>query len=287
MLQAPHGPDLPQELYEVIIDYLYDDKASLASCSLVSKAWIPTARLHLFRTIRHTLAFDAAAAGKLIQDMTRFLQEAPSIALLVRDLYLQAAIPASRSCVEEEDVSSLLKLLPQLQSLTMKHVLLTDRRKRREIETRLRAQAEDLSFVHPTSHYVFDVLSTLSNLRCLVLYVTSGCPTEALAFISGSFARLESLDFCELLVRSRALIRFLEVTAESQGKSTDEDALPSSRLKYLGLRIWGNERTDTATAMEYIRVFGSLLQSVGESLQHLTINMLGDNRFIKAFPGVF
>jgi ankyrin repeat protein len=40
---------LPNELQDMIIDFLHDDQDALRSCSLVCKSWIPSARLHRFR----------------------------------------------------------------------------------------------------------------------------------------------------------------------------------------------------------------------------------------------
>lgn len=43
--------DLPQELTDKVIDYLYDDKPSLAACSRVCWAWVPATRVHIFSDI--------------------------------------------------------------------------------------------------------------------------------------------------------------------------------------------------------------------------------------------
>lgn len=42
---------LPFEICELIIDYLYDDKAALRKCSLVCKSWLLSARFHVFQTL--------------------------------------------------------------------------------------------------------------------------------------------------------------------------------------------------------------------------------------------
>ena len=39
---------LPPELWELILDHLWDDASSLRECSLTCRAWLPTARCHLF-----------------------------------------------------------------------------------------------------------------------------------------------------------------------------------------------------------------------------------------------
>jgi hypothetical protein len=44
-------PILPPELHDVVIDHLHSHKSSLAACSLVCKAWVPSSRLHLFEYV--------------------------------------------------------------------------------------------------------------------------------------------------------------------------------------------------------------------------------------------
>ncbi|KAL6303076.1 hypothetical protein BKA93DRAFT_735655, partial [Sparassis latifolia] len=44
-------PHLPPETHDHILDYLQFDCAALKSCSLTCRAWLSTARHHLFRTI--------------------------------------------------------------------------------------------------------------------------------------------------------------------------------------------------------------------------------------------
>ena len=42
---------IPQEIYDEIIDYLHGNKADLATCGLVCRAWIPSSRYHLFSVV--------------------------------------------------------------------------------------------------------------------------------------------------------------------------------------------------------------------------------------------
>lgn len=52
---------LPWEICDRILDHFFDDAPSLRICSLVCHAWLPTCRLHLFRTIAIGIdEFDAA-----------------------------------------------------------------------------------------------------------------------------------------------------------------------------------------------------------------------------------
>jgi hypothetical protein len=45
-------PCIPQELSDVIIDYLHDDRPALGRCGLVCWSWLPSSRFHLFSTIK-------------------------------------------------------------------------------------------------------------------------------------------------------------------------------------------------------------------------------------------
>jgi hypothetical protein len=46
------APTFPPEIIDNITDFLFDDKSTLANVSLVSRAFLPSARLHLFETLR-------------------------------------------------------------------------------------------------------------------------------------------------------------------------------------------------------------------------------------------
>ncbi|KAJ6535073.1 hypothetical protein B0H19DRAFT_964200, partial [Mycena capillaripes] len=45
---------LPRELCDLVVDYLHADRASLGSCALVCRAWVPASRFHLFEYISLT-----------------------------------------------------------------------------------------------------------------------------------------------------------------------------------------------------------------------------------------
>ena len=52
--------EFPAELVDTIIDFSHSDHCTLAKCSLVSKMWLPTSRLHLFEHVKLTSANFAA-----------------------------------------------------------------------------------------------------------------------------------------------------------------------------------------------------------------------------------
>jgi hypothetical protein len=45
-------PAIPQELSDLIIDFLYNDVSALCSAGLVCKSWLPASRFHLFSRIK-------------------------------------------------------------------------------------------------------------------------------------------------------------------------------------------------------------------------------------------
>lgn len=57
---------LPLEVADIITDFLFDDKIALANMSLVCRAFLPSARLHLFETL--TLSTDQFWEGCRIRD---------------------------------------------------------------------------------------------------------------------------------------------------------------------------------------------------------------------------
>lgn len=75
-LKAAHGllvfdtmhPFIPVEVQEQVIDALRDDPSSLRVCSLVCHAWLPRARLYLFRSIVLHPEQGVDALLRLLQD---------------------------------------------------------------------------------------------------------------------------------------------------------------------------------------------------------------------------
>lgn len=77
------GPSLPPELFDETLDHLWDDIKTLRTCSLVCRSWVPTTRLHIFRTVR--LSSEAACS-----QFSTLLENSPAIARCVRKLTISA-----------------------------------------------------------------------------------------------------------------------------------------------------------------------------------------------------
>jgi len=63
----------PQEIFNLIIDYHFDDRKTLQKCSLVCKAWVPACRRNLFCYVWLKTMADWAIFSTLLNSYTRVL----------------------------------------------------------------------------------------------------------------------------------------------------------------------------------------------------------------------
>ena len=106
---------LPPELIDMVIDHLYDDKVSLASCALVAKSWLNTSRLHLF----HDLIIFHDRAPEPFRAFTAFMTEKPFICSLVKTLCINGYHASDRrqGRINAGILDAILGLLPALDTL--------------------------------------------------------------------------------------------------------------------------------------------------------------------------
>ncbi|GJE98084.1 F-box protein [Phanerochaete sordida] len=119
-------PSLPAELHDHIIDFLFDDKPTLSSCSHVCRSWRVTSQYHLFHTLRvkHPVP---------LETFTDFLGSAPPhIAAAVRDLALSGAGTGkditydAQMLVTTHSVAACMAQLPGLRALSLEGVWWSD-----------------------------------------------------------------------------------------------------------------------------------------------------------------
>jgi hypothetical protein len=73
----------------MIIDHLHDCKPALESCGLVSHAWLPASRFHLFRNIElRPNSSDSHCCDRLYE----VIQQSPYIAAIIRELHIDGGI---------------------------------------------------------------------------------------------------------------------------------------------------------------------------------------------------
>ncbi|KAF9455363.1 hypothetical protein BDZ94DRAFT_1370405 [Collybia nuda] len=120
-------PRLPQELVDHIIDHLYDDPLTLSNCSLTSRAWLPTSRLHIFAKIGFKVSpLHTVPPNELCKRLYHLLTASPDIIPNIRELEICEGSPiggtASPGCsttwvATERTLPPLLKILTNLQRL--------------------------------------------------------------------------------------------------------------------------------------------------------------------------
>ncbi|KAJ7461795.1 hypothetical protein B0H11DRAFT_115657 [Mycena galericulata] len=84
-------PSVPQELLDIIINDLHDDVPSLKACSLASRVFVPSARVHIFSTIyllppRRLRLVGSQRQKNYSQKFDALLDKSPHLAPLVKDL---------------------------------------------------------------------------------------------------------------------------------------------------------------------------------------------------------
>ncbi|KZT72395.1 hypothetical protein DAEQUDRAFT_723103 [Daedalea quercina L-15889] len=125
-------PDLPQEIYDVIISFLRLDPKSLATCSFVSRAWLHTTRTHKFRAV---VLRSRKHCTRLRQTLDSPLLESNTIAECVRDVWV--GVDSHNTKINDatlqrfwKDDRQLVPLLLRFQrtcSLQLENVMWTDR----------------------------------------------------------------------------------------------------------------------------------------------------------------
>lgn len=121
---------LPNEITDHIIDHLWDDKLTLAICTHVSKNWLPSVRLHLFRSlVWEDRLEDGKAYG--FKDLVKSLESYPAIGSCVENLALVRGadpyrLPEQHPWLCEITLRWIMTKLPRLRSMKLDSVYLGD-----------------------------------------------------------------------------------------------------------------------------------------------------------------
>ena len=98
-------PTIPPELVDIILDYAYNDLSLLTACSLVCRAWFPSARYHIF----HNVSLNSQNASSFVR-----LLNAP----LSTISHFTRRIEAKDTYEDERWLSSMFPCLSVLPALT-------------------------------------------------------------------------------------------------------------------------------------------------------------------------
>ncbi|EMD38238.1 hypothetical protein CERSUDRAFT_113397 [Gelatoporia subvermispora B] len=106
---------LPPEIVDEAIDHLWDDPVTLKACSLACRSWVPSSRLHLFRTVRLRNGTECARFGDLVAST-------PAIPRCVRQFTLSAEyrrVNGQAQPVEDDGwIDAAAELVPKLERVT-------------------------------------------------------------------------------------------------------------------------------------------------------------------------
>ncbi|EKM50651.1 uncharacterized protein PHACADRAFT_130034 [Phanerochaete carnosa HHB-10118-sp] len=234
---------LPPELHDYIIDFLFDDKPSLVSCSLVCHDWRVTAQYHLFRTI-------CVKHPATVESFTDFLGSAPQrIAASVRDLSLCGGGTSkditydAQLLVTTASIAACIARLPGLCALNLEGVWWSDATRATDAPRALPAHAtsslEKLSMrkVFTTPEVLFDTVclfSTLGTLHVESVFWTFGIDRSDTAAV-----RVPTPPTLQhLIVGSGSTYNMLRCFLPTIQQRVDVSALQSLSLSFEHFNAW-------------------------------------------------
>jgi len=103
-----HG--LPQELVDMIIDQLHNDRDALSVCALVCRSWLPTARVHLFGSIALAKRTDFA-------NLIGLLDGSPVLTGSVHTITIYGDLPFSLGADTYEWLGEAFKVMSRLEKV--------------------------------------------------------------------------------------------------------------------------------------------------------------------------
>lgn len=239
----------PSELEDTVIDFSYDDLATLASCSLVCRDWVPASRYHMFSAILLT-AQNAQAFLELISHST-------TIAPLVCDVELRFTPDCSMMHLQ---IPSILMRLPHTTHLTLCP-------KRNEVVRPLCTSSLAHAVLSlPLVHLKFDFRSRFESLQqiidCVVL-----CPQLESLEVGGSWMKTEEFSAPPSMPRK---LHTLTLTCDLDNFLTWFMALDDEMPVIQHLFLYHIVQREIDTVARYLR-------TAGPSLQHLTLAFRDDD----------
>lgn len=108
---------LPHELSDYIVDFLHNDRKSLAACSLTCRSWSPTARYHLYRQVY-------LSSEPSCRTYFQLLKRSPHLGPFARHLEISKAISKFREDATPDDAQAtfwlrLFAAVPNVQTLDL------------------------------------------------------------------------------------------------------------------------------------------------------------------------
>ena len=163
----------PSELFDVVIDFLHNDLKTLRACSLVSRAWVASSRLHIFRnvTIHH-----CTRKGTSSSDCHRLfdiVSNSAGISSFVKHLQTHGDLATGHGVDPEPCFPPLLRILASLRTLhilpapTQNSTVVVTNAAVESIKSVVSMSLEELEVRACTLPYATDVLRILHSCRHL------------------------------------------------------------------------------------------------------------------------
>ncbi len=261
----------PVELVDTIVDYLHNDKASIVSCSLVSKTWAISSRYHLFRIVFLRRGPDDDGIDRFL----RFIHSpwgnicCPFVRQLRITGHMSHNVLQLDPIIDLHTLGAVVNMLPRLEALELKSVAWPGLEAGSSAPP-TSASVKSLTVTH-LSMWVFssvedvmDIFHVFPNLRAIRTHDIiwrHPCrtkPARALRRPYPTELRLEAIVFRACTGITWSFIEFAQ-------RALNFEALTS-------LSIWQLEVGD-------IKALGNFLREVGGTLRYLHLK-LSQIRFI-------
>jgi hypothetical protein len=259
---------LPPELIDRIIDHLHDSPADLRTCARVCKAWLESSRLHLFYSISIHSAGNVQTLLSRCQKLYSVIRRSPRVALRVRELDID---------LEEYDFGGstwlkIEKLLPPLlQSFTKLH----------------RLEISQFAWTRSRRKSIQDLIALPSLIHLGVganfyHFTTLLRPSLKQLSLSGNWnprelddGRMHDADSEQESLQEPCHLEALTLTHMFESYSS---AFIDWLLGTQSIIDISNLRTLSASCSPHIERYDTmrLVRRLGSSLEHLTIQHIGD-----------
>lgn len=247
---------LAQELIDITIDFLHDDKPALRACSLVCTRWVHSAHYHLFYGHRVEARHDQGGYSEQFKKPST-----EPLRSYIRELTLAAGPIHSLSPELTEDIVVLaLERLPRLRSLKLRQTGFITPGLLAESRSSYNLERLSISWMYPSipgsGHSLVSLLSMFHTVRVLDLDVIHH------KHLSGS--AVPAADSGDRLLRS---LRVQTLQLHDISEALIASIQATIRPEYLqAIRA-------SITATDDIQHLGTLIRCVASCLQELQISL--------------
>jgi len=110
-------PPIPQDIVDIVIDFLHDDKQSLMDCRRMCRSWTYSTHTHLFKSIR--VERRRSEVAFTLVNLRTFLRRTPVIRPFVRKLHVGSLNQHSNIKINAPLLHSVTSLLVSLDTLVL------------------------------------------------------------------------------------------------------------------------------------------------------------------------